>query len=105
MNKAKPSEYIVVESTSGDVTVDFSTPEEGGTFSFECTSGDIVLNLLGEVNNLDLSTEGFLDDVDIEIAAVSSVKISDGIYSAKSGNASNKIDIETTSGSIEVTSK
>ncbi len=104
-NKDKPSEYIIVESTSGDITVDFSTPNEGGTFSFECTSGDIVLNLLGEVNNLDLSTEGFLDDVDIEIAAVSSVKISDGIYSAKSGNGSNRIDIESTSGSIEVTSK
>jgi len=104
-NNAKPSEYISADTTSGDITVDFITPEEGGVFSFECTSGDVILNLIGDVNNLDLTTDGFLDDVDIDIPALSSVKIAKGVYSAKSGDGSNKVDITSTSGSIEVTAK
>ncbi len=104
-NNAKPSEYINADTTSGDITADFRIPEKDGTFSFDCTSGEVVLNLLGDANNLDLTTDGFLDDVNIDVPALSIVKIAKGVYSAKSGDGSNKIDITSISGSIEVTAK
>ncbi|MCP4231689.1 MAG: DUF4097 domain-containing protein [bacterium] len=105
VNKGKLSDHITAETVSGDITTDFEVAKDKGTYSFESVSGEVVLNLLGDTENLDLTAEVTSSDIDIDIPALSNARISNGFYSAKSGDGSNRIDVTSISGSIEVNAK
>ncbi|UCE26793.1 MAG: DUF4097 family beta strand repeat protein [Candidatus Coatesbacteria bacterium] len=101
-NEDQPTERLKASTVNGNIDLNLSLPESEGDYEISSVSGDISVNLFGEVTNYVAGIESISGAVETDLPLKDESGIVETVYEGTAGAGTNRVDISTISGSIKL---